>query len=73
MPFFCFIVYNGPTLCLFNVIGPINVFGTSSLVIMLQCFNPGKYILYSCGVLVVLKKEKKNILCVCYFSLLISF
>lgn len=27
MPFFCFIVYNGHTLCLINVIGPINVFG----------------------------------------------
>lgn len=29
MPFFCFLVYNGHTLCLSNVISPINVSGKS--------------------------------------------
>lgn len=31
MPFFCFIVYNGHTLCLSNVISPINVSGKFTL------------------------------------------
>lgn len=35
--FFCFIVYNGHTLCLINVIGPINVFGTLIFVNIFQC------------------------------------
>lgn len=41
MPFFCFIVYNGHTLCLINVIGPINVFGKFIFVNIFQFLHFG--------------------------------
>lgn len=43
MPFFCFIVYNGHTLCLSNVIGPINVFGKLISVNIFQCLHFGNF------------------------------
>lgn len=62
MPFFCFIVYNGHTLCLINVIGPINVFGKLFFVnifLFLHFGCPCKINFFYLSIF--LQKKKKNL------------